>query len=365
MRPTISLIAREAGMSTATVDRVLNDRDGVRGKTRDRVLAIANRLGYFVPGAEAASQDVRVDFVLPAGTNSFMTALGRHLLEEAAARPDVQARLHLIEGFDANKLAKKLYELREQTQAVGLVGLDHPQVRDAIMALRDSGVHVSTLVSDIPISARLVYVGIDNRAAGRLAALLLGRFLPQHTERKVAVFVGSLAYRGHEEREMGFRSLLSEEFPHLRIAHTLEIGDDRDRAFAVTQDLLRTDPPHAIYNIGAGNQGIARALKEARPAEAWAADAWPDAARPIAARPIAARPDKASSAPRIVFVGHDLTEATRRLLLDRTMDAVIDQNPRVEAREIVKLLVAAVKGAPEPSYLPRLQVIFRENIPEP
>jgi LacI family transcriptional regulator len=193
-------------------------------------------------------------------------------------------------------------------------------------------------------------VGIDNRAAGRLAALLLGRFLPQHAERKVAVFVGSLAYRGHEEREMGFRSLLSEEFPHLRIAHILEIGDDRDRAFAVTQDLLRKDPPHAIYNIGAGNQGIARALKEARPAEA---------------QPIEARSSKAASAPRIVFVGHDLTEATRRLLLDRTMDAVIDQNPRVEAREIVKLLVAAVKGAPEPSYLPRLQVIFRENIPEP
>ncbi len=337
-------------MSTATVDRVLNDRDGVRGKTRDRVLAIANRLGYFVQGADAARQDVRVDFVLPAGTNSFMTALGRHLLEEAAARPDVQARLHLIEGFDANKLAKKLYELREQTQAVGLVGLDHPQVRDAIMALRDSGVHVSTLVSDIPISARLGYVGIDNRAAGRLAALLLGRFLPQHTERKVAVFVGSLAYRGHEEREMGFRSLLSEEFPHLRIAHILEIGDDRDRAFAVTQDLLRKDPPHAIYNIGAGNQGIARALKEARPAEA---------------RPAEARSSQGAFAPRIVFVGHDLTEATRRLLLDRTMDAVIDQNPRVEAREIVKLLVAAVKGAPEPSYLPRLQVIFRENIPEP
>jgi LacI family transcriptional regulator len=284
-----------------------------------------------------------------------MTALGQHLLEEAATRPDVRARLHLIEGFDANKLAQKLYELRDQTQAVGLVGLDHPQVRDAIMALRDSGVHVSTLVSDIPISARLGYVGIDNRAAGRLAALLLGRFLPQHTERRVAVFVGSLAYRGHEEREMGFRSLLSEEFPHLRIAHILEIGDDRDRAFAVTQDLLRKEPPHAIYNIGAGNQGIARALKEARPAEARPAEAWPNEGRA----------GKAASAHRIVFVGHDLTEATRRLLLDRTMDAVIDQNPRVEAREIVKLLVAAVKGAPEPSYLPRLQVIFRENIPEP
>lgn len=65
----------------------------------------------------------------------------------------------------------------------------------------------------------------------------------------------------------------------------------------------------------------------------------------------------------VVFIGHDLTDATRMMLLDRTMDAVIDQNPRVEAREAVKLLVSAVRGSKEPEYLPRLQVIFRENIP--
>jgi len=45
------------------------------------------------------------------------------------------------------------------------------------------------------------------------------------------------------------------------------------------------------------------------------------------------------------------------------MDAVIEQNPRVEAREAVRLLASAVRGQTEPSYLPRLQVIFRENIP--
>jgi LacI family transcriptional regulator len=38
MRTTVSQIAREAGVSPATVDRVLNDRDGVRGRTREIVL---------------------------------------------------------------------------------------------------------------------------------------------------------------------------------------------------------------------------------------------------------------------------------------------------------------------------------------
>lgn len=333
MRVTISRIAYEAGVSTATVDRVLNDREGVRVKTRDRVVEVANRLGYFGGGARTMVGDVRMAFILPAGSNSFMVDLGRHLLDEAQARPQVSAQLHLIDGFDAGRLAAKLYELGACTDAIGLVGLDHPQVREAIASVQAQGVPVATLVSDIPASGRIGYVGIDNRAAGRLAALLLGRFVGERQGRKVAVFAGSLAYRGHEEREMGFRALLGEDFPLLEISRILEVSDDRERAYDEARRLLRDGPPAAIYNIGAGNEGIARALQEAALTQ------------------------------RVVFIGHELTDSSRRLLLDRSMDAVIDQNPRVEAREIVKLLASAVRKAPEPTYMPRLQVIFRENIP--
>ena len=45
MRTTVSQIAREAGVSPATVDRVLNDRDGVRPRTREIVLQVARKLG--------------------------------------------------------------------------------------------------------------------------------------------------------------------------------------------------------------------------------------------------------------------------------------------------------------------------------
>eukprot|EP00903_Cladosiphon_okamuranus_P022431 g20633.t1 len=333
MRTTVSQIAREAGVSPATVDRVLNDRDGVRPRTRDIVLQVARKLGYFGPvDIEQPGLNIRLDFVLPAGSNSFMRTLKANLMQESAARDDVTATLHEIEGFDPERLSAKLHELRQRTDAVGLVALDHPQVREAINALAASGARIGTLVSDIPTVDKVGYVGVDNRAAGRLAGLLLGRFLPPGQHR-VAVFVGSLAYRGHEEREMGVRAILSEDFPEIRIVGTAEVGDDRDRAYAETMRFLERGDISGIYNIGSGNQGIARALREARRER------------------------------EIVFIGHDLTDATRLMLLDRTMDAVIDQNPRVEAREIVRLLASAVRGTVEPEYMPRLQVVFKENIP--
>ncbi|RYH02569.1 LacI family DNA-binding transcriptional regulator [Salipiger sp. IMCC34102] len=333
MRTTVSQIAREAGVSPATVDRVLNDRDGVRPRTRDIVLQVARALGYFgPPTGTGTTMKMRMDFVLPAGSNSFMRSLRKFLLEEAHARPEISATIHEIEGFNPERLSAKLHDLRGRTDAVGLVALDHPQVREAINDLAKSGVRIATLVSDIPTVDKVGYVGVDNRAAGRLAGLLLGRFLPPGRH-NVAVFIGSLAYRGHEEREMGVRSILSEEFPDMRIAGTAEVSDDRDLAYSETMRFLQRGDISGIYSIGSGNQGIARALREAKVER------------------------------EVVFIGHDLTDATRLMLLDRTMDAVVDQNPRVEAREIVRLLASSVKGSTEPEYLPRLQVVFRENIP--
>lgn len=46
MNPTIYDIAREAGVSIATVSRVFNDSNCVTLKTREKVLAVANNLGY-------------------------------------------------------------------------------------------------------------------------------------------------------------------------------------------------------------------------------------------------------------------------------------------------------------------------------
>ena len=332
MKATLASIASKADVSIATVDRVLNDRPGVKERTRQAVLHAAQSMGYFGP-QEAEEPGIRMDFLLPAGTNSFMAMLRKHLVEEIDARTEVSGRVHQVDSFSEEALAAKLIDLKGTSDAVGLVALDHPNVSEALDQLAESGTKIATMVSDLPSFKTVGYVGIDNRAAGRLAGYLIGRFLSASHEAKVAVFIGSPSYRGHEEREMGIRSILAREFSQLSISSIHEINDDREQAYVAAKKLLKDNKPDAIYNIGSGNQGIARALKEENLAD------------------------------KVVFIGHDLTSATRAMLLDGTLDAVIDQNPRVEAREIVKLLISSVRGGIEAEFPPRLQVIFKENLP--
>ena len=93
MKTTIEKIAREAGLSPATVDRVLNDRPGVRERTRSAVLAVARRLGYF--GEDAASVDapperiLKLVFLLPIAKNQFMDVLRKEL--ESQGQPARQS----------------------------------------------------------------------------------------------------------------------------------------------------------------------------------------------------------------------------------------------------------------------------------
>ena len=269
MRLTVVDVAREAGVSPATVDRVLNNRSGVRSRTRDVVLATARRLGYIAAptggGAPepAADARLRLDFVLPRGTNAFMQMLHEQIEAQGAARPDLEVRVETIEGFNPDSLAATLHALEGRTRGVGVVALDHPTVREAIRTLSESGTAVVTLASDILHVPRIAYVGIDNRQAGRLAGFVLGRLLGPGGPRKVALFAGSLSYRGHEEREMGFRHVLAEDFPDLQVVELREMRDDRERAYLEASALLdQHDDLAGIYNIGAGNQGIARALAE-------------------------------------------------------------------------------------------------------
>jgi LacI family transcriptional regulator len=340
VRPTLVDVAKEAGVSVATVDRVLNSRQGVKLRTRDVVIETARRLNYIGEPANEVSglpqnATIRLDFALPAGTNAFIWMLRAQLQAQAKLRRQLKVVVSDIEGFNPDTLAQTLLDYRGRTDGVGVIALDHPAVREAIRVLSASGVHVVTIASDILHVPRFAYVGIDNRAAGRLAGYLVRRFVATTSPAKVALFAGSLSYRGHEEREMGFRHILSEEAPNLEIVALREMLDDTEKAYAEASGLLDAYPElAAIYNIGAGNTGIARALRERGREKA------------------------------IAFVGHEVTEGTKELLLDGTLDAVIDQNPRVEAREALNALSSAVRGAPFESHPPRLQAVFKENIPE-
>lgn len=332
MRPTLTDLAKAAGVSTATVDRVLNDRPGVSARTRDMVRKAARAVGY-LPDVEDPVTPMTFTALLPPGTNPFITDLRAHLVNAAKRAPGVTLDLPPIADLDPVTMADALGQVTG-VQGVAVVALNHPRVHAALLRLTAQGIPVVTVASDLPDTRRLAYVGIDNMRAGRLAGQVIARFQGPDPQGKVAVFAGSLSYRGHQEREMGLRQYLSEDAPNMQLLEIRESQEDRDHAYDLTRALLDTHPDlRAIYNAGGGTSGIARALTEA------------------------------GRAHDIITVAHEATDANKALLLDGTLDAIIDQDVRAEAIETLATLIAAANGIAHAVTPPRLQLVLKENLP--
>jgi LacI family transcriptional regulator len=333
-------VARVAGVSTATVDRVLNRRPGVRPITMQLVLQAAAELNY-MPAEDLAAamtpKPMRLLFLLPDGTNRFLTMLGQMIARsEIRLIPfNVRCQVETIKSFNPELLARRLWHYRDKVDGIAFMALEHPAVREAVNQLAERGTPTVTLISDILNARRAAYVGLDNRSAGRTAGYLIARFIGQRPA-KVAMIAGSLSYRAHEEREMGFLHLFEELFPSIKVVGLREGRDDADRNYRQTRMLLGQHPDLAgIYNIGGGADGVGRALKEM------------DRER------------------EVVFVGHGLTPDTRSLLIDGTMDAVITQNPQNAMMSCVAIFnnLRAGLDAMHGVEAPRSEIIFRENIP--
>ncbi|PZN98050.1 MAG: LacI family transcriptional regulator [Hyphomicrobiales bacterium] len=332
-------VAERAGVSTATVDRVLNRRPGVRAITVQRVLKAAGEIGYVIDEAQPASalRPLRLAFLLPAGGNRFLAMMGRLIggSQEQLASFNMRARVDYIESFKPELLAQHLKKVGRDVDGVAFMALEHPMVREAVDWLAERGVPAVTLISDIANTKRVAYVGLDNRSAGRTAGYLLARFIGPRSA-KVAMIAGSLSYRAHEEREMGFLHLFEDLFPAIQVVGLREGHDEEARNYRQTKTLLAQHPDLAgIYNIGGGPEGIARALKES------------------------------GRQHEVVFVGHGLTPDTRSLLIEGAMDAVITQNPQAAMMDCVSIFANLRAGRPASQGVerPRTEIVLRENLP--
>lgn len=341
VRVTLQDVAREAGVGLATVDRVLNKRPGVHARTVSRVEAAVQRLNYRPDPAAAhlaRQRPHRVCFVLPAGSNEFVGLLRDQIVASRPWLADRRAASEVVEidVFSPESLRRCVLGLHGRCDTLVLMGLDHPLVRAAIDELVDAGTSVITLVSDAPASRRHHFVGIDNVAAGRTAASLLGRFLGRGARGPVGVVAGSLSLRDHAERLLGFKQVMDSEFPQLRLLPPLEGQDDPARNRALAEDLLAREPALAgLYSIGAGNTGLAAALRDA------------------------------GRSGEVVFIGHELTASARHDLLDGTLAAVINQDAAHEVRSALRLALARVTREPVVADQERIRIdiYLRDNLP--
>ncbi len=340
-KPTVNDIARVAGVSLATVDRVINSRSGVREVTIERVNQAIRELG-FVRDAAAANlargRTYNFLFVLPASDNEFVTSMEIQIDEFSRSLAADRTRLSVlkVEAFDPRAMAKIISDVDPETvHGIAIFGPETPSVRDAIDEIKKRGVLVVALVSDLPSSARDAFVGIDNIAAGRTAGQLMGRFV-QRDKGKILVITGSMLARDHLERRLGFDEVMSRDFPDFEVLASVEGRDAPDLLEQLIPVAFESNPDiNGIYSSAAGNAGLIRYLR------------------------------KKAMDQKIVVVGHELTPLSREALDQGIFDAIISQDTGHLVRSAVRILRARSENSPINSAQERIRidVYIKENMP--
>jgi LacI family transcriptional regulator len=269
-RPTIQDVAREAGVSTATVDRVLNGRERVREDTARKVYEAARLIGHHAAvligqRVQADLPHLRLGIVLHKERQAFYQAF--KVEAERAVGQAVGVRASLQVAFASSQSPKDFTELMEgmagRVDAIAATAVTHPEVTDAVIRLNAKGIPCFSLLNDFAQGVRQNYIGLNNLKVGRIAAHMIAT--ASHQAGKIAVFVGGYRWHGHELRETGVRSYFREHAPQFQILDTLVNLETRQLTYEATLDLLsRHRDLRGIYCAGGGMEGAIAAMREAR-----------------------------------------------------------------------------------------------------
>ncbi len=288
-------VARLAGVGTATVDRVLNERGNVSVKTARKVLEAARELNINRILPPLHQKMVRIEVLL---ARPEIPLIARMIDEFRRLSGDLERSAMVQLTVLSDERPELMAQAIEDTQADAVVVYtqEHDSIHNAIASLAEKAVPTVTIISDLPRSARCAYAGIDHFQAGQTA----GYFIDSMAREQGAVLVlcNHLGFQAHAARLRGLEQFLEQSARGLHIAEILEGGDDRVLSEAVLRSALVRHPGTvAIYNVGAGNRGVAAAVQGL----------------------------SAQQPP--LFVGHELTQVTRDLLCSGLMALAIDQDP--------------------------------------
>ena len=328
----LSDIAAQAGLSLATVDRVVHGRPGASARAIRAVEQAIAELDRQQTQMRLGAQALLIDVVMQAPNRFSRPVRSAFELELARLRPvSVRARFHLTETGSPTELASRLHTLGTRGMCDGLVlkAPDDPVVAAAVDRLADRGIPTVTLVTDVPESRRVAYVGLDDRSAGASAAYLIDLATGDRPG-AVLTTLSQRSFMGERERLRGFHERTRRE---IVLAGDVD-GLDHSMERAVREALADRRDIVAVYSIGGGNRGILAALD--------AADITP-----------------------VAFIAHDLDDDNTALLRSGRLTAVLHHDLRRDARRAVEQLLRARRLIPgaSTSVLNTVEIVSPHNIP--
>lgn len=259
----IKELALQAGLSTATVDRALNDRPHVSPQTKARIAAAIEELKTQESQLAARGRRMFIDIIVeaPARFSRELKSACEEIIPNfgpAVFRP----RFFLKEFMTETETLELLSTIKKRgSSGVILKVRDLAKIRQAVSDLESRNIPVVTIVTDLPNSGRSAYVGLDNESAGRTAGYIMGKSLIGKSGH-VLTTASQSTFFGENERLAGFKNVIQANNSNIKFVHIAGGGGrlSNNAAEQIEHSLFGVKQLHGVYSMGGGNKAILKAL---------------------------------------------------------------------------------------------------------
>ena len=199
---TIKDIAKLAGVSVATVSRVINDDTGVAEKLRNKVLQAINETGYIPNSAGRNLRKSKSDMILvmlPTLSNPFYAKILKGI-EKRASEHDYGVLVSVT--HHESRIEKKYIKMLQMKQADGVISLFSTLSKEELNEL--AGKYPFVQCCEYTDGAHLPYVMIDNKKAAYEAT----KYFISLGHKRIAMISGSFYESSEHAREQGYKEAL-------------------------------------------------------------------------------------------------------------------------------------------------------------
>ncbi|MFV0377860.1 MAG: LacI family DNA-binding transcriptional regulator [Mangrovibacterium sp.] len=336
-------VAELAGVSVATVDRVLHKRGKISEKALSKVMDALEKTGYkpnLIASTLGSNKIFRIAAMLPdPAMDDYWTQSGSGIFKANEEWAQYNVR---IESFYFNMYDKKSFQqvaakiLNQKPDGLLLAPIMYHEALDFFEELKEQRIPYVLFNTNITEADPLSFIGQDLYQSGRVAAEMLtvkvgkgGNLLVLH------VYEASGNAMHVMEKERGFREFFtSNNLSGFRIT-SLEFPDFNDTAFVreLQQVLAKQEVDGIFVPTSKGTHLTAQVLDKTGKKE-------------------------------IALVGYDLLKDNIHYMYEGVINFLIHQNPRKQAFKGISHLVNYLlfKKQPPLNDLFPLEIIGRENL---
>ena len=312
---TQSEIAKLAGVSRATVGRVVNNAGDVNSETREKILAIMKEHDYHPNKAGQAlvgrQKQIRIGCIIIKSENPFFHQLNEGILQKAdeIKRYGIEVLMRSVEFEAAPQLACIDELLARNISALVIQPYMDKGICEKLLSIEKTGIPVVTVNTDMPdYQSSFCYVGNDFYICGKTAANLMQLFTGGRCA--AGIITGFNKAKSHEDRVRGFSDYLK-DYPEMRIIDIQDNNDDDMESYYRAKTMLMEYPEiNAMFLVAGGVYGACRAIRD-----------------------ISARTGR-----HITVISFDDVPATRDMVRNGTITATICQQPERQGRMALSVL---------------------------